>query len=481
MNKINKKYYKLFWDNSYKLEYAQNNIRFKMVQLTNELSYGQGEQLDSRTGTPRITRSPGTPISPTPIRGGAITGFEGIAETPIYTQAQVDALIKQQMDSQNATYQSTLQTSALSIAQQIVEQRDARAKLAEQSAKNGRTMTRFAIDDVVPNVKTKVSTAMWSNNTAFLKTYYTSSDQSISSRQYYIGVYQEPTSSESSELQFSIAYGHRDGLGSPNVNGDAPSRAIYYQYRNILLNPNDAQFTLGDNRNTDSIFVLSIARNRLKDKLDPGNWELAISGSNGKPIIHLVDDSNSNASYTIGAAGRVFNIVSGTIYQKNTPDIYSPKTYYGLAYPDMGVLVLDANTLNISASIATSSAIDSSSLESGASASFSIMNLFRALSGSGATNLNLNAFAARNEETVTSTHYFVRVKNGEYNYSNNPTFVTGSLGDLKYEDFKDNPNVYITTVGLYNDSNELLAVAKLSRPLLKNFDLESLIKIRLDF
>ena len=90
-------------------------------------------------------------------------------------------------------------------------------------------------------------------------------------------------------------------------------------------------------------------------------------------------------------------------------------------------------------------------------------------------------FKARNAQTITSTYYFIRVKNRDFNFSNNPSFVTGSDGTLKNSAMKKNPQVYITTVGLYNNSNELLAVAKLSQPLLKNFSRESLIKIKLEY
>jgi hypothetical protein len=91
------------------------------------------------------------------------------------------------------------------------------------------------------------------------------------------------------------------------------------------------------------------------------------------------------------------------------------------------------------------------------------------------------AMQARNAETVTSTHFFVRVTNGEYNFSNNPTFVTGSLGDFAQPTFVNDPKVYITTVGMYNDRQELLAVAKLSQPIQKSFQNEALIKVKLDF
>jgi hypothetical protein len=83
-------------------------------------------------------------------------------------------------------------------------------------------------------------------------------------------------------------------------------------------------------------------------------------------------------------------------------------------------------------------------------------------------------------ERVKATYYFVRARNAEYNYSNNKSFTTGS-GELTYATFADNPQVYITTVGLYNSSLELLAVAKLSQPILKNFTREALIKVKLNY
>ena len=92
-----------------------------------------------------------------------------------------------------------------------------------------------------------------------------------------------------------------------------------------------------------------------------------------------------------------------------------------------------------------------------------------------------SSFTARNEEIVTSTHYFTRIKNRDYNLSNNPTYYTSSDGSLKVSTFIGDPHSYITTVGLYNNSNELLAVAKVSTPLLKSFDREALIKVKLDY
>ncbi len=88
---------------------------------------------------------------------------------------------------------------------------------------------------------------------------------------------------------------------------------------------------------------------------------------------------------------------------------------------------------------------------------------------------------SKSSEAVKSTHYFVRIKNSEYNFSNNPTFTSGSQGQFAHPSMYRDPKVYITTVGLYNDQNELLATAKLSKPLLKSFTREALIRIKLEF
>ena len=92
-----------------------------------------------------------------------------------------------------------------------------------------------------------------------------------------------------------------------------------------------------------------------------------------------------------------------------------------------------------------------------------------------------SSFQLNSEETITSDFVFVRSRNSEFNYSENPSFISGSTGEVVYDYFINNPQVYPTTVGLYNDSNELLSVAKLSRPIQKNFTKESLIRIKLDF
>ena len=102
------------------------------------------------------------------------------------------------------------------------------------------------------------------------------------------------------------------------------------------------------------------------------------------------------------------------------------------------------------------------------------LSLFTAISGGASFTLNSN-------ETISSNYIFIRARSSEYNYSENPSFISGSTGEIVFNSFINTPRTYITTVGLYNDTNELLAVAKLSRPLPKDFTKEALIRVKLDF
>jgi len=90
------------------------------------------------------------------------------------------------------------------------------------------------------------------------------------------------------------------------------------------------------------------------------------------------------------------------------------------------------------------------------------------------------SFKLQSEETVTSNYVFVRVRNSEFNYSTNPSNISGS-GELRDNIMINSPQSFITTVGLYNDNNDLLGVAKLSKPLLKDFTKEVLVRIKLDY
>ena len=265
------------------------------------------------------------------------------------------------------------------ISNPLIETFEAQAGLSGLPV---RTFTKFnPLSDIVANVKHKVSAPLWTDiaGKGFateLTSFFTNSGTdtftitdkipagpSLSDTMpHYINVYDEnpdnAATTASAEPNFAIAFGQRLGYGARN-NSDSsyefqyPTRAVYAQYRGLLIGYNDNAFTFGGT-DRDDIYVININRARIKEKLDPGNWELRLGGS--EQTIRLIDDSGQGLSAIgtankplAGGGGRVFNIVSGTIdLSDDDPNFGVPveaaasRTTYGLAYPDQGIIVLDA-------------------------------------------------------------------------------------------------------------------------------------------
>jgi hypothetical protein len=353
------------------------------------------------------------------------------------------------------------------------------------------TYKRFEADDIVPGNPTQVTVGLWSGDTGSLQAFYSSSTQASSSTrgQYYWDVYQTNPSSSVlpvPEVQFSVAYGHRTGGGAPtlaqNDNATLSTTAVYSQYRNLLLEPNDTQFTFDGSYNADHIYVINIARARLKQEMDPGNWLLTLSGSSGSYT--FIDDSGQTLDPTVGRAGSVYNVCSGSLTGVSGSTIANSQSVsfggYGLFYPSLGVIVLNPAAIKQTIGMVSGSFVISGSQPFAANTGSSTVHQYNHAGIYNAIKLGAN-FQSRSSEIVSSTNYFVRVRNKDFNYSNNPTFFDEVNGTLIFNSFIKDPRVYVTTIGLYNDENELLAVAKLSRPTLKSFDREFIIRCRLDW
>jgi hypothetical protein len=433
-----------------------------------KMNYNKLKQQPRQGGVPRITRT--TAITPT----GATIQPAAANVTTAVTQAQ-----------------ATITQNVQQLAQQLANQMVAEMQQSQITARNGRTFTKFdTVNDIISNQTEVVTGGLWSDNVASLETFFTASTQTTTQRRYYVDVLHKAPTETGSAVQFSLAFGHALGSGSDSQGqlNDSPSKAIYSQYKQLLLSPSDTRFTTAGSGSTDYIYVVNFKRNRLKERLDAGNFEIplrTISGSRptnatgsvavtGSTVITLIDDS-SLAAPNIGDSGKIYNIVSGSI----NGGVFNPSApvYYGLAYPDYGTLILDGKMLDQQLNFQTNTGSSSEGNNHFA--------LFHSISGSALLTNPVTSdaygFLARNSEKVTSTHYFVRVKNAEYNFSNNPSYITGSVGQIAQSTFIGDPKTYITTVGLYNDRQELLAVAKLSKPLLKSFQREALIRVKLDY
>jgi hypothetical protein len=328
-------------------------------------------------------------------------------------------------------------------------------------------------DDIVENQRTTITSGLWTGGGTQLTTFYTASAAGEQTGSY-LNVYNVDPTGSSAEVQFSLGYAHVDGKGSSgnttkSTLGRRQTKALYGQFRNLLLPPNTDKFTFtnGSTVSKDDFYFVSFNRARMREKVNPGNWELSLDGGGDK--VTLIDDSSTTSGVTVDQGGRVFNVVAGTI-SGGVTEAASATTgdgAYGLFYPDLGVILLNAQKLDDEvADISTTRSTDTFDNNP--------QVLFNSL-------VQGASFRARREEEISSTNFFCRINNKKFNFSSNPTFATASDGSLTQPTFFKDPQTFITQVGLYNNDNELLAVAKLSKPLLNSYAREAIIKVKLDF
>jgi hypothetical protein len=324
---------------------------------------------------------------------------------------------------------------------------------------------------------------IWTGGGNTLNEFYTSSVQlGGTTGQYYTSVFQTGSERAEAEVQFNVTYGNAAGSGSApydaNIQGKSPTSTIYGQWQNIVLGDEETEFEFGGVTPAISdAYVITFERSRFKSGIFPGTLNLILSGNAADTEIKLTDNSKDVSTVSFNEAGRVFQLVSGSdgkAIDASVPNQVAKgmtaSGSFGLFLPDVGALVLNP------------AALDLSQANGGINLGTSRNSTNDKNPDKIYTAISLGeSFEANSQETITSDFVFVRARNAEFNYSNNPSFISGSTGELTYNTFINSPQTFITSVGMYNDNNELLAVAKLSKPLKKDFTKETLIRVKLDF
>jgi len=328
-----------------------------------------------------------------------------------------------------------------------------------------------------------VTAPAWSTNIPTLNLMYTASAPNYS---YYLDVYNADPTGSNSAIQFSVAYGNINGSGSAPLNSlvpqNTPTRIMFGEYRNLIYGDAEStvNFGAGNTASVDLIAV-QIDRNRYKESLFPGTFNLTLtSGSNS---ILLTDNSNEVSTVTYLDGGRVYNIISGSngtsalvgVAATGAPQKgYTASGSYGLFLPDIGLILLNPKALGCPVGAGGGLAMNFNLNSTYAASTDNLTRIYKIFADGGSFQLN-------SQETISSDYVFVRVPNAGYNYSTNPSFISGSSGEMIYSNFINSPQTYVTSVGLYNNNNELLAVAKLSKALVKDFTKEALIRVKLDW
>jgi len=302
-------------------------------------------------------------------------------------------------------------------------------------------------------------------------------------------VYDYPYLSSSANYIFDITTGVGANSAihaSVNASGQKSKKLnIYNQMAQVLMGydhlgaiqrfDEDGDILAGGNK-LDNVIFLNFSRLLTKDEIKKGTFSLKL-GANAAyatPMTKLLEitDASGSSGFLVNSPVGEYGILFAK--QSTGNPLAATNVKCGLLFYQAGICALTSSVLQqllttpVSAS-ATGTATFSDLLTGSTIDTFA--NSFRH---------RINNLQFNNTVELNSSVYFCRVNHNEYNYSTNPTYLSGSKIRVKTQT-SDLPVSYITTVGLYNDNNELLATAKLSEPLKKSSDTEFTIRVRLDY
>jgi hypothetical protein len=319
-------------------------------------------------------------------------------------------------------------------------------------------------------------------------------------------VYDYPYLSSSANHIFDITVGvgSNSSLYSVVATQKAKKRNVYNQLAQVLAGYDkdgkvldfdvDGNILAGGTKHRDT-FIIPFSRLLVKDEIKKGSFtlKLGVGSTFASPMaasIKITDASGSDGYFVNSPAGEygvlyAANDVGTAMHSDHNQTRLSP---CGLLYYQAGIAVLSASVFTGGAAggAAATGPHTTGLLTTDCEMDASKFNVCQLLTSSNIQTLS-NVFRHRlldvtfnNTTELNSTIYFCRAHHSEFNYSTNPTYLTGSKIRVK-TNASDTPVSYITTIGLYNDNNELMAVSKLSEPLKKTPDVEFTLRVRLDY
>jgi len=361
------------------------------------------------------------------------------------------------------------------------------------------TTTRTLLHEVIPLTGSIVSgTYMEAGATGFtptnIKNYTHGQFQSV---------YDYPYLSSSANHIFDLTVGYDEGSvlsGSLAADGfarvqQAKKINMYNQFAQVLLGYSGSAFDVekfesdldfGDNdAHMNSVFFVNFARLITKDQIKKGSFSITLgTGSWGNPFgltagnqrLILSDLSASDTGFTKETRGGDY----GVLYNSTA----SSETGLGVVFYQAGIAIITSSVFHkFDASGNPSENPIAQFYKDPDYGMLRVNNAFISSSISGACDAlrhRIYNISYNNTTEINSTIYFCRVPHNKFNYSANPTFVSGSKIRVKNV-ASDTPVTYLTTIGLYDDDNQLVATAKLSEPLRKDPTNEVTLRVRLDY
>ena len=360
---------------------------------------------------------------------------------------------------------------------------------------NDKATTRTLLHEAVPITGTIVSGTYGTfPNNDNVKNYNHGMFQSIYDYPYL-------SSSANHIFDLTVAVGAGSGLYANVTSQKSKKKNIYNQMAQVLVGydvtggilqfDQDGDFAAGGQKYDDGYFI-NLARLLTKDEIKKETFELTLGATQAyatpfTKTVKLVDLSASTEYRVNSPVGDY-----GILYATSSDGIFNASAVDSNGYAKAGLIYYQAGVVFVSKNLFTTGS-GSSALPGLLTSSHGNIHLdssnndidvtLKTIEISGAANAfrhRMKNLQFNNTTEINSTIYFCRANHNEFNYSSNPTYLSSSKMVVKNES-TDLPVSYVTTVGLYNSKQELLAVAKLSECLRKDPSTEFVLRVRVDY
>ena len=367
---------------------------------------------------------------------------------------------------------------------------------------NDITFTRTLLHEAIPLTGSIVSGTYAASN---IKDYSHGMFQSV---------FDYPYLSSSANHIFDITLGvsPQSALYSGVTNMKAKKKNIYNQMAQVLMGYDATgsvlQFDqdgdiIGGGVKLNEVLIMPFARLLNKDEIKKETFSLELGVDAVYPALPVqgpfvkritITDVSASTNYRVNSPVGEYGILyatasagSNNLSVASRTDKHSAsfngQRYWpcGLLFYQAGICVLTASLFDSATGLLQSTVLSGFKMgKNGAKTMPEELQLFSLSSSCNDLRSRIYNLQFNNTTELNSTVYFCRANHNEFNYSSNPTYLSKSKMRVKTV-ASDNPVAYITTVGLYDDKNALLATAKLSEPLKKSPSTEFTIRARLDY
>jgi hypothetical protein len=296
-------------------------------------------------------------------------------------------------------------------------------------------------------------------------------------------VYDYPYLSSSANYIFDLTVGFDEDSplsGSASPIQEKKKINMYNQFSQVLLGYTgsnnrvrlfEGDLSLNEDKPMKEVIFLNLSRLLTKDQIKKGSVSITLATGSWEEsespakALTFRDSGASPTQGTLNTVGGDYGLLLSTVDNNVTG---------GVVFYQAGVMVITSSVFN--------NETNDFFREGGTTRSITDQLVSGSITGSAdAFRHRLQNLQFNNTTEINSSIYFCRVPHNKFNYSSNPTYLDSSSIRVKNNVRSNPPISYITTIGLYDSSNELLAVAKLSEPLRKDTTNELTLRVRLDY